>query len=145
MVEQPGTAYEHLGTVVTDASSSSSRTAAPSFNPVGVVDGVATLAVSGEVDIAAAEDFVTAAMSCLEDPAAATLRVDLAAVSFLDSSGLGALVRARNHAQTLDKAVVVANVGESVMKVFTITGLAGVLTFENSGSEASGPDGSVDG
>lgn len=100
------------------------------FTSQGVVDGVATLAVAGEVDIAVADAFAAAALSCLQEPGALTLRVDLAEVTFLDSSGLGALVKARNAAQDQGKGLVIANVAPSVMKVFVITGLAGVLAFD---------------
>lgn len=102
----------------------------PVFTSQGVQDGVATLEVSGEVDIAVAADFVAAALACMAEPGATTLRVDLAAVTFLDSSGLGGLVQVRNAAQEQGKSLVIANVVPSVMKVFTITGLADVLTFD---------------
>lgn len=112
------------------ASPSRSDRECPVFTARVVQDGVATLEVSGEVDIAVAQEFVAAAVRCLEDPEATVLRIDLAGVTFLDSSGLGALVQARNHAQSVAKSVVIANVAPTVMKVFTITGLADVLSFD---------------
>jgi anti-sigma B factor antagonist len=54
-------------------------------------DGAAaTLHVAGEIDLAVADDLREAGLSCLEsnDPG---VRVDLSEVTFIDSTGLGAL------------------------------------------------------
>ena len=115
----------------------------PEFIAHPVHDGVVTLAVAGEVDIAVADELVAAAYRCLREDGVRTLVVDLAAVTFLDSSGLGGLVRVRNFAQSQDQHLEIANVAESVMKVFTITGLAGALTFVSTG-EGAEPTGSAD-
>lgn len=116
----------------------------PVFTSLGVQDGVATLKVTGEVDIAVADDLAAAALGALAQDGAQSLRVDLAGVTFLDSSGLGALVRVRNAAHDEGKELLIANPVESVMKVFTITGLDAVLAFETSGEGLAGPVGSAD-
>jgi len=94
------------------------------------LDGVITLTVVGEVDIAVTDEFAAATSRCLADDDVTTLRVDLADVTFLDSSGLGSLVRARNEAETLGKRLVIANPSVPVAKVFRISGLSSVLVFE---------------
>lgn len=116
----------------------------PVFTSLGVQDGIATLEVSGEVDIAVADELATAALDALAQDGARCVRVDLASVTFLDSSGLGALVRVRNAARDEGKDLVIANPVESVMKVFAITGLDAVLSFEKSEGGLAGPVGSVD-
>jgi anti-sigma B factor antagonist len=49
--------------------------------------------------------------------------VDLAAVTFLDSTGIGVLVRARNRAVTSGAALTVVNFHRPVRRVFDDTGV----------------------
>lgn len=100
------------------------------FTSSEVQDGVVTLTVVGEVDIAVTDEFAAVTSACLALPGATTLRVDVADVTFLDSSGLGSLVRARNEAAALGKDLVIANASTTVAKVFRISGLSGVLVFD---------------
>jgi len=100
------------------------------FTSSEVQDGVITLTVVGEVDIAVTDEFASATSRCLAAGDVSTLRVDLADVTFLDSSGLGSLVRARNEAEALGKHLVIANPSVPVTKVFRISGLSGVLVFD---------------
>ena len=81
-----------------------------------------SLAVSGEFDLAAVEEFLAAALGCLED-SADICEIDLGAVSFIDSSGLGALVRVRKAAHERGKDVVLTNVPPAVNRLFEVTGL----------------------
>lgn len=85
-------------------------------------DGRRTLAASGEVDLATVDELLTSALGCLDDTAE-VLEVDLGAVTFIDSSGLGALVRIRKAAHDRGKQVVLANVPASVDRLFAVTGL----------------------
>jgi anti-anti-sigma factor len=81
-----------------------------------------SLAVSGEFDLAAVEEFLSAALGCIEDTPDAC-EIDLGAVTFIDSSGLGALVRVRKAAHALGKEVVLTNVPTAVIRLFEVTGL----------------------
>lgn len=82
-----------------------------------------TLAVSGEVDIATDEQFLTAALACLDD-SLEVCEIDLGGVTFIDSSGLGALVRIRNAAHERGKRLVLTHVPATVNRLFEVTGLA---------------------
>jgi len=84
-----------------------------------------TLTVTGEVDIATAEEFVAEATACLD--AVETCEIDLGAVTFIDSSGLGALVRIRNVARERGRQVLLTNVPPSVDRLLTVTGLSGLF------------------
>jgi anti-anti-sigma factor len=86
----------------------------------------ATLTVSGEVDIATVDELLTEARACLEG-VTEICDIDLAGVTFMDSSGLGALVRIRNLAQDHGKRVLLTNVPDSVSRLFEVTGLADVF------------------
>lgn len=82
-----------------------------------------TLAVSGEVDLATIDEFLAEADACL-DTAAETVEIDLGEVTFIDSSGLGALVRIRNAAHDRSKVLVLTNVPASVERLLAVTGLS---------------------
>jgi anti-anti-sigma factor len=83
----------------------------------------ATLKVSGDVDIATVDQFLTEARACLEGETQ-ICEIDLAEVTFMDSSGLGALVRIRKLAQGEGKQVLLTHVPERVGRLFEVTGLA---------------------
>lgn len=84
--------------------------------------GVSSLRLSGEVDIAAVQDVLAQASRCLETRPS-TLEVDLGAVTFIDSSGLGALVRIRNEAGRQGTTVVLVNLSPSSRRLLEVSGL----------------------
>lgn len=85
-------------------------------------EAAGVLRLSGEIDLAVADRVLAAGIKCL-DNGTSDLVVDLSDVSFLDSSGLGALVAIRNHAAESGRTVVVTGLHGTVKKVFEITGL----------------------
>ncbi len=93
---------------------------------------VFTLKITGEVDIAAKDEMVAATETCLDSPST-TIEVDIGGVTFIDSSGLGALVRLRNEAGLRRKRVVVTNAPASVTRLFEVTGLVGVFETRTDG------------
>jgi len=91
-------------------------------------DGAAVVAVGGEVDVYSAptlkEQFVG-----LVRAGSATLVVDLTGVTFLDSTGLGALVEARALTGDAGGSLSIVCTHERILKLFTITGLDGVFAI----------------
>jgi anti-sigma B factor antagonist len=85
------------------------------------------LRLSGELDLDAAPDIVTAGIAALEGPDTPTLLVDLDAVTFIDSTAIGALVRLSNAADDQGKHLTLTNVPARVHQVLTITGLTEVF------------------
>ena len=85
-------------------------------------DGASVVSVSGEVDVATAP----AVRDCLDqviDRDRGPVIVDLAGVTFIDSTGLGVLIGARQRCAEDDRDLRVV-VGEPrILKVFEITGL----------------------
>ena len=65
--------------------------------------GCVELAISGEIDLAGADELVRTATAALTHRASGDLVLDLSDVTFIDSTGLGALVAIRNA--TRDRAV----------------------------------------
>ena len=94
-----------------------------------VVDGLATIIVTGDVDLAT----VPEVERCLEAHAGSPrLLVDLAAVRFLDSCGMTALVRAmRRAAQSGQQLELRPPTDAAVLRVLEITGLLTALPFDD--------------
>jgi len=90
------------------------------------VSGPATepmLRIEGEIDVATAPQ-LRAALAALVDGGARRISLDLTAVGFVDSSGLGVLVGAlRKLEEANGGRLRVENVQDGVRKVFEITGL----------------------
>jgi anti-sigma B factor antagonist len=85
-----------------------------------------TLHVAGELDLAVADDLRQAGLSCLEsdDPG---LRIDRGRVTFIDSTGLGALVNLRTVANEQGKTLHLVNVPAEVNRMLQLTGLTGTF------------------
>ncbi|MFL6105658.1 MAG: STAS domain-containing protein [Marmoricola sp.] len=86
-------------------------------------DGSCTVSVAGEVDIATVDEFLDAASCCL-DSGGTNVVIDLGGVTFIDSSGLGALVRIRNLARERGADVTLDRVPDAVARLLEVTGLA---------------------
>ena len=88
----------------------------------------ARVAVAGEVDLATAPVLQDRLLSLLHGHAPATLEVDLARCTFLDCTGIGALVGARNAAVQIGRQIWVTHPQPLVRRVLELTGLLDVLT-----------------
>jgi anti-sigma B factor antagonist len=91
-------------------------------------DGEVRLAVGGEVDMATVSPLKATMASILDRPDTRQLVVDFADVTFLDSTGIAALLAARTSAQTAQIPFRLAGCRPPVLKVLTITGLDRWLT-----------------
>lgn len=89
------------------------------------------ITVSGEVDLATSPDLDAAIIAAL-DSGAGSLVVDLTDVSFMDSSGLGVIVRGLKRCREADKDLDLVITNERVLKVFGITGLDQVIPIHDS-------------
>lgn len=92
-------------------------------------DRPGVLLVSGELDIATVDQLVGEARAALES-ATSVLRIDLAGVTFVDSTGLGALVRVRNEAEQQGRHVDLVGVRPEVRRVLDLTGLSEIFPDE---------------
>jgi len=87
--------------------------------------------VSGEVDLATSPELDQAIVSGIES-GTQSLVIDLTAVSFMDSSGLGVIVRGLKRCREADKDLDLVITNERVLKVFGITGLDQVIPIHDS-------------
>ena len=89
------------------------------------------LMVFGEVDLATSPDLDVAIIAALES-GTESLVIDLTDVTFMDSSGLGVIVRGLKRCREADKDLDLIISNERVLKVFGITGLDQVIPIHAS-------------
>ena len=85
-----------------------------------------TIAVSGEVDMASAPQLD----DCLNSYANEDITVDLKDCGFLDSSGLGTLIRAYKLTRSEGHTLRTVNEPDHILKVLEIAGLANMFHGE---------------
>jgi anti-anti-sigma factor len=83
--------------------------------------------LAGEVDVAAAFKFEPELERLLAGAGVRALMLDLAAVGFIDSTGLGALLSIKDRATQLGIAFQIASASESVRRILDLTGTRSVL------------------
>ena len=94
-------------------------------------DGI-RLQVSGDVDLAAAPDLLEAILEAGRSCAAGEhVVLDLAGVTFIDSSGLALLVDAHRRITAQDQVLLLGAVPERVQRLLELTGLDQLLRLES--------------
>jgi anti-anti-sigma factor len=87
-------------------------------------DGRILLRVSGELDLATVEILRHAAAKELDAGEFGELALDLSGLSFLDSSGLGALLQIRGEAMAQGGAFTIAGLSAGPARIISIAGLS---------------------
>ncbi len=94
-------------------------------------DGFAVLSVRGEIDVYTAPRFRERLVELVNDGRHQVV-VDLEAVDFLDSTGLGVLVGGLKRLRTHDGDLLLVCTQARILKVFEITGLNQVFAIHES-------------
>jgi len=114
--------------------------ARPKIDVRGVdVDGQAVVTVRGEVDLAAVDEL----RECIERfrDGGRPLVLDLAGVTFMDSTGINTLIWAHQLQDRGQEAVVVVqNPSDPVRRVLALSGLNGVFRIEPAAEGTPEPD-----
>ena len=87
-----------------------------------------TISVIGEVDGSNVKDLEFALKSALEK--ATNLVIDLAQLEYVSSAGLRVFLLIRKMTEIVGQSMVIRNVTEDVMEIFTVTGFVNLLTIE---------------
>jgi anti-anti-sigma factor len=95
----------------------------------------AVVAAAGEIDVTNATRLRDAIVSALEAGATGCV-VDLTAVTFLDSAGITALVRASRRADASEAALRLAVTAQAVLRVLDLVGLDQVIPVYPSVAQA---------
>src|SRR4051794_40203188 len=92
------------------------------------VGDTATVAVAGEVDLATSTTLNRELDAVLDRvPAPGRLRIDLAAVGYMDTTGVAVLLKGRRRALEQGCAFTVISASPALARLFEITGLAMLL------------------
>ncbi|MGH3739326.1 MAG: STAS domain-containing protein, partial [Micromonosporaceae bacterium] len=109
-----------------------------------LTDTAAVVALSGDLDLATAPELRTALHEVLAERQ--IIVVDMSDLRFLDSTGLGVLVRVHKKAKASGGVVAFATVPRNVVKILEVTCLDRVFPVYDSVEEAlAGPDASTAG
>lgn len=90
---------------------------------------VASIAISGGVDYSRQDEFKEANEKALSAKGVTEVHVNFAETTFLDSSGIRALLVLQKEADATDKSVILLNVNENMRDIFDIGGFDKVFTF----------------
>ncbi len=97
--------------------------------------GVLLVRLSGEIDIATT-DFAAESIRAAVAPPAGLVLIDVSAVTFCSSAGLGNLVEARNLAGRHNITLALVGVGRPVDRPLAVTGLGGQFRIYSTVAEA---------
>jgi anti-anti-sigma factor len=90
--------------------------------------------------VGAAPHWDATVIPLLHPPCPQTLDVDLAAVDFIDSSGLGMLVKLRAWAEPNSVRLRLVNVPRNVMRVLDFSGVTGLFVVSEKSAAELEPD-----
>jgi anti-sigma B factor antagonist len=94
-----------------------------------ITDDVAFVRVQGEVDLANAAQLLAIGDDAIRGTGG-TVRIDLSEVTFMDSTGLTALLAIQRRADDKGRRLILERPSPRVRKVLDITGLAGTFAIE---------------
>jgi anti-anti-sigma factor len=92
--------------------------------------GPVTLNLEGDIDVSVADQLSAEATQALDAAESAGLVVDMQNVKFIDSTGLGALVRLRKSATARGISLRLRNVPPQTLRVMQLTALDQSFEFE---------------
>jgi anti-anti-sigma factor len=85
------------------------------------------IALAGEVDLDHAGDVRSLGVMAVQAPDVSEVVFDLSAVTFVDSSGIGALIDVRSAAEDVGVKVRIDRASKAVARVLAITGVAAMF------------------
>jgi anti-anti-sigma factor len=94
--------------------------------------GRSVMVVSGAIDLASREQFLSVGAAAIKSTSAREFVLELSGVTFLDSLGVGALVRLDQLAGQADKTIVLARPAPRVVRLLEMVGLRDLWRVEAS-------------
>lgn len=102
------------------------------------VDGVVSVSVEGDVDLASSPELRRVLDDAIE--ISPRVRLELAGLTFIDSSGLSALVEAHRKARDAGGEVVLCDPPSMLTRLLDITSLNTLLVVEAASNAATGDE-----
>jgi anti-anti-sigma factor len=102
------------------------------------VDGQVVVTVRGEIDLTVEDDLHACIERCSDGDR--PLVLDLAGVTFMDSTGIKTLVWAYRRQGQPQNGLIVRNPSDAVQELLALSGLSGVFTIEHRPNGARQPD-----
>ena len=96
---------------------------------VSVQDGTATIAVFGDLDMAATFIVEPAVEATLREPGLRHITLDLSGLTFIDSTGMSLIVNLHTEARATGIALAIIPAPRHVQRAFEVTGLTAALPF----------------
>jgi anti-sigma B factor antagonist len=93
------------------------------------------LALTGEIDLYTCPELKTELLRVIDDGATLVV-LDLAGTTFIDSTGLGVLIRGVERLRVNDGSLAVVSLDPNLTKIFEVTGLDRVFAIYDSREEA---------
>jgi len=90
---------------------------------------VASIVLSGGIDYSTQEEFKQANSQVLSADGITNIQVDFAKASFLDSSGIRALIMLQKEADAAGKSLILLNCNKTMYEIFEIGGFDRIFTF----------------
>ncbi|WP_433828068.1 STAS domain-containing protein [Actinoplanes sp. CA-015351] len=103
-------------------------------------DGTVTVSVLGEIDFSSSDDVAQGIRDALVDWSPSAVRVDLAEATFVDSTGLGALIEGYRDATDRGISFAVANPTDNFRRVLNVTGLSDFFGLIDADAAATSPE-----
>ena len=100
-----------------------------SIDVVELDDASARVVAAGDVDLASAPALVDAVLSRLDDQR--TVELDLSGVTFLDSSGIHALMQLARPSEGVPALTIRRDLRPQVQKVLEVSGVMAMLPFDD--------------
>jgi anti-sigma B factor antagonist len=124
----PPTGYSFAKAIHAARSRDGVAMTAPFDIQVSASDGIAVLAVSGDIDLAVVGQLRAKVSAQLDLERVNGVLIDLSAVTFMDSTGIGTLVGCWHQAEARGKTLQIANARSQIARVLDITGVLGLLS-----------------
>lgn len=93
--------------------------------------------LEGEIDVQRSQEVRARLREAVEAAAGGAVVADLGKVTFLDSSGLSALISAKRAADATRTSFTVRGVSPQLRRLFEVTGLLGHFGLDEDGTAAS--------
>jgi anti-sigma B factor antagonist len=95
------------------------------------------LVLTGEIDLYTCPELKTELLRVIEDGATLVV-IDFAGTTFIDSTGLGVLIRGVERLRMNEGSLAVVSLDPNLTKIFEVTGLDRVFSIYDSREEALG-------